>query len=124
MTKARLADEDAEYFQRRRNDPAEWTEDAEKVRARPRGSVVYSVRFSPDELSDLRRLARFRGVTLSELIRSSVVQHARETDQPSVQASAPVLKFYARMSPPRIGTRGSETQKIEARPRAKTAIAV
>jgi hypothetical protein len=64
----------AEFFERRRGDTSHWSDLPVKANIRRRGSVVFSVRFSPEELLLLRDLAREIGTTISGLIRSAALE--------------------------------------------------
>lgn len=100
----------AKYFQDHRDEDSEWEEIPEQAERRPT-SVVYSVRFSPGELTELRRVANTRGVSLSELIRSAVIEHVREADDAPVEVGAWRAKFYSRAHPANTGTRGAPVQE-------------
>ena len=104
-------DESAAYFQDRRDDEEEWEQQAERHTRRRPTSIVYSVRFSPKELVELRRVANNRRLPLSELIRTSVMQHVREADQPTLEVSALRVKIFSRTEARRVGTRGSAALK-------------
>lgn len=72
-------------------------------------SVVYSVRFDPTELEEVRREASRRGMTVSELIRTSVVTHMRESHEPNIDVAAPrapKIRFYQHAPAPRTRTVG------------------
>ena len=69
-------DELAEFFERRRGDTSLWSEKPVKANVRRGGSVVFSVRFSPEELLLLRDRAREAGITISGLIRSAALEAA------------------------------------------------
>ncbi len=66
-----LADELYEH----RNDPDEWSEEAEEIETRPSGSAVVSFRIPWDELEELDDTATERGESLSEFIRKAVRYH-------------------------------------------------
>ena len=87
----------------------QWEDVPEDVVIERPVSVVYSVRFDPAELEEIRREARRRGITLSELIRTSVMTHIRESHEPSVDVAAPRalrIQFYQHAPAPRIRTVG------------------
>ncbi len=111
----------AKYFQDHKDDEAEWEDEAETVIHKPT-SIVYSVRFSPKELVELRRAARTKGVFLSELIRTSVIQHVREADETRIDIGAPHVKFYGRAEPPTVGTKGTSTEGSPFPPRTTTLV--
>lgn len=83
MTQSRKEARRAEEFVR--GTPEE-IEGLERIRARIKenAEVVFSLRFTPSEMSLLRAAAAARGVTLSELVRSGALAQAREApDGPS-----------------------------------------
>jgi hypothetical protein len=55
-----------------RNDPDEWSEEAEEIETRPSGSAVVSFRIPWDELEELDEAATAKGESLSEFIRKAV----------------------------------------------------
>jgi uncharacterized protein (DUF1778 family) len=61
-----------------RNDPDEWSEEAEEVETRPSGSAVVSFRISWDELEELDEAASAKGESLSEFIRKAVRSRLEE----------------------------------------------
>ncbi len=90
MTEQRKGEKDlARYFQEHKDDPEEWSDQAVEAEVARPPSIVYSVRFSSDELAELRRAAKTRRVTLSELVRTSAVEHVRESRDLQVHAAAP-----------------------------------
>jgi hypothetical protein len=117
MTDARKRDSDiARYFQEHRDDEGEWSSEAEPATIKKTGSVVYSVRFKTGELSELRLVATSRGLTLSELIRSSAIRHVRETDVSPIEVAAPkadklVYQGHGQ-GPRRSGTQGQKPESL------------
>lgn len=99
----------ARYFQEHKSDEGEWADEAVEATVGRTQSIVYSVRFQKQELAELRRVAAAEGVTLSELIRASTLDHVRESRQPGVEVASPQAKilFFSGTPGPRIGTRGS-----------------
>jgi hypothetical protein len=90
-----------------RDEEDQWEDAPEDVVIERPVSVVYSVRFDPTELEEIRREARRRGITLSELIRTSVMTHIRESHEPNVDVAAPRalrIQFYQHTPAPRIRT--------------------
>jgi hypothetical protein len=87
-------DELAELFERRRGDTSHWSEKPVKAKVGRRGSVVFSVRFSPEELVLLRDRAQERGRTISDLIRSAALQAVGRTsdvDTSTIDKQFPAL---------------------------------
>lgn len=64
----------AQWFEKRRGDTSLWSDAPAKANVRRGGSVVFSVRFSPEELLLLRGRAEEWGTTISQLIRSASLQ--------------------------------------------------
>jgi hypothetical protein len=62
----------ADELWEQRNDPDEWSEEAEEVETRPSGSAVVSFRIPWDELEELDEAAATKGESLSEFIRQAV----------------------------------------------------
>lgn len=70
--------DDAEYYEKHRDDEDEWEPVDAPVRVAPRAlDHVYSVRFKPDDIHVLRAAAEAAGVSTSELIRHAALVHAR-----------------------------------------------
>jgi len=116
----------AKYFQDHRDDDAEWEETPEDAVVERSASIVYSLRIGPSELAELRRVASARGVALSELIRTSALQHIRESDAAGVEVSAPgapLLKFITPFASPSGGTKSAAvtTPTLEPVPKTVTA---
>jgi hypothetical protein len=66
------------------------------------GSIVFSLRFSPSELEDLRLQAEARGITLSEMIRKAALDWGQNhryqitvLPQPSIEISMPRTRSVA-----------------------------
>jgi len=72
-----MADEDADFYQAHKDDPDVWGQ-AEGVRGqqpeRRRLNAMVSVRLAPDEEDALRTEAERRGVSLSALIRQTMMR--------------------------------------------------
>ncbi len=96
----------AEHFQQHRDDDDEWDDKAEEAVVEQSSSIVYSLRLKPSELTQLRRAASTRGVALSELIRTSALQHVRESDVATTDVFAVKVKFFTRSKAPSAGTKG------------------
>jgi len=69
-------DQLVEFFESRRGDTSQWSELPARAKVRGGGSVVFSIRFTPQELLVLRTRARQMRRTISELIRSAALQAA------------------------------------------------
>ena len=68
------------FFEARRGDLSLWSGKPSKANIKPGGSTVFSVRFSRLELDFLRQRAEAQGVTMSELIRRSVLKTIEQPD--------------------------------------------
>jgi Ribbon-helix-helix protein, copG family len=62
----------AEELWEHRNDPDEWSDEAEEIEARPSGSAMVSFRLPWEELEELDEAAAATGESLSEFIRTSL----------------------------------------------------
>jgi hypothetical protein len=69
-------DELAQWFENRRGDTSLWSDAPVKATVRRGGTVVFSLRFSPQELELLRQRAEQAGSTISDLIRSAALRCA------------------------------------------------
>jgi hypothetical protein len=90
-------DQLAEFFERRRGDTSHWSDVPVRARVRRRGSVVFSVRFTPEELLLLRDRAQEAGTTISSLIRSAALDAAIS---PSMVCTLTVDQHLAALSVP------------------------
>jgi hypothetical protein len=61
----------------RRNDPEEWSEEAEDIEVRPRRSSVVSFRLPPEEFDALEKAMARTGESLSEFIRTALALRLR-----------------------------------------------
>jgi hypothetical protein len=66
--------ESAEFYQAHKDDPDVWEEPdpAVKRRRRTAPSATLTVRFSPDEVANMRRVAKERGMSYSDVVREAV----------------------------------------------------
>ncbi len=62
----------AEELWEHRNDPDEWSDEAEDIETRPSGSAVVSFRLPWEELEELDEAAAAKGESLSEFIRKAL----------------------------------------------------
>lgn len=70
----------ARFHESRRDDMSLWAEKPSKANVRRGGTVIFSVRFDPEELVFLRQKAEETGMTVSELVRRGAMREAnRET---------------------------------------------
>lgn len=97
----------AEYFQLHRDDDSEWEERPEPAVRKPGNTIVYSIRLRPSELAQFKRVAASRGISISELIRSSVTEHLRESDISEVRIVGHNIRYFSRSNMASAGTRGN-----------------
>jgi len=64
----------ARSYETRRDDTSSWETEPTKANVRHTGTVVFSVRFSPEELAFIRDKAEEKGITVSELIRGAAIR--------------------------------------------------
>jgi hypothetical protein len=62
-----------EKLDARREDMSLYTSKPARAKIGQTGTIVFSLRFSPSELEDLRLQAQARGITLSEMIRKAAL---------------------------------------------------
>jgi hypothetical protein len=82
--------EAAKFYEERRGDTSLWAETPSKANIRRGGSVVFSLRFSRQELELLRQRAEVEGATVSELIRRAAMREATGEVLPIVTVTRPV----------------------------------
>jgi len=75
----------ATFYEKRRDDASLWEETPTPANVRHGGTVVFSVRFDPHELTLLREKARERGTTVSELVRRAAIREVTNTYSVHVQ---------------------------------------
>lgn len=68
----------ARFYENGRDDTSLWEERPSKANVRRGGTVVFSVRFDPGELTLLREKAEERGTTVSDLVRRAAIKEATE----------------------------------------------
>jgi hypothetical protein len=71
--RSRKADSLAAQFEDARGREGVWAEQPTAAKVRKHAGVVFSIRFSPAELRELRGRAAERGITVSEFIRRAVL---------------------------------------------------
>jgi hypothetical protein len=115
--------EDAEHHDAHLDDPEEWDETtAEDVEPQPSGMVVFSLRLPAREFELLRRTARQRGITMSELARTALRLHlapramgSRSTTAAQVTSLTPIwvggtgarVEEMHEQTPPALGPHGN-----------------
>ncbi len=76
----------AEYFERRKDDPGVWSDKAIPVARDKAPTVVFSIRFTKEELRRLQERAREIGVSVSELIRRAATDEIESTTRATLVA--------------------------------------
>jgi hypothetical protein len=66
----------AKHFQEHRGDISTWSTQAVQSKVAKEPAVVFSVRFSPQEIKSLRKEADKRGVTISTYVRDAVLENS------------------------------------------------
>jgi hypothetical protein len=79
----------ARFYENRRDDASLWEERPTPANVRHGGTVVFSVRFDPRELTLLREKAQERHTTVSELVRRAAITEA--TKEPSADVLVLVM---------------------------------
>jgi hypothetical protein len=68
-------DDRAAFYEATRGDSAQWSAKAVKAKVRRPGSIVFSIRFSKDELEEVRVKAESEGLKVSEFIRRATLEY-------------------------------------------------
>lgn len=101
----------ARWFDSRRGDTSNWSATPVKATVRRGGTVVFSLRFSPEELELLRQRAEQAGTTISELIRSAAFERQGEAtriDWPTLE------KCFVPPFPPALVLQTSSQSRADA----------
>jgi hypothetical protein len=102
--------EDAEYHDAHLDDPEEWDETtAEDVEPQPSGMVVFSLRLPAREFELLRRTARQRGITMSELARTALRLHLAPRAMGSLSTTAAQVTS---LTPIWVGGTGARVEEV------------
>ena len=79
----------ARYLQEHKNDAEEWEEEGEKPSEGRPTSIVFSVRFKPDEMACIKQLADREAIRISDLLRQAVFQYVSSARRPRLAIEAP-----------------------------------
>ena len=86
-----MVDRDADYYQAHKDDPEEWGEPKPSEMPRKRRlAAMISVRFTPEEEAEIRRVAQSKGNSVSQFIREMALREVRSSSSkaPTVPISA------------------------------------
>ena len=86
-------EEAARYLQAHKEDAEEWEEEGEKPSEGRPTSIVFSVRFKPEELAWIKQVADSEAVRISDLLRQAILQYLSSSRRPRLTIEAPAGKF-------------------------------
>ncbi len=81
--------EAARYLQAHKEDAEEWEQEGEKPSEVRPTSIVFSVRFKPEEMARIKQAADSEAVRISDLLRQAVLQYISSTRRPKLSIEAP-----------------------------------
>ena len=84
----------ARQLQEHRDDESQWEDEPEEATVNRPASVVYSVRFAPNEIEEIRRSAAEMGVTPSEFVRRAAFEKIHRIAAPKNYTSAVRLMHW------------------------------
>ena len=79
----------ARYLQAHKEDAEEWEEEGEKPSEPRPTSIVFSVRFKPEEMGWIKQLAEREAIRISDLLRQAVLQYVSSARRPRITIGAP-----------------------------------
>ena len=79
----------ARYLQAHKEDAEEWEEEGEKPSEGRPTSIVFSVRFKPEEMARIKQLAEMEAIRISDLLRQAILQYVSSPRRPRVTIGAP-----------------------------------
>jgi len=86
-------EEAARYLQAHKEDAEEWEEEGEKPSEGRPTSIVFSVRFKPEEMARIKQAADSEAIRISDLLRQAVLQYVSSSRRPKLTIEAPAGKF-------------------------------
>ncbi len=89
-------EEAARYLEAHKDDAGEWEEEGEKPSGGRPSSIVFSVRFKPEEMARIKQLADTDAIRISDLLRQAVLQYISSARRPTVVIQAPGATFAMR----------------------------
>ena len=82
-------EETARYLQAHKEDAEEWEQEGEKPSEVRPTSIVFSVRFKPEEMAWIKQVADSEAVRISDLLRQAVLQYVSSSRRPRLTIGAP-----------------------------------
>jgi len=82
-------EEAARYLQAHKEDAEEWEQEGEKPSEVRPTSIVFSVRFKPEEMAWIKQVADSEAVRISDLLRQAVLQYVSSSRRPRLTIGAP-----------------------------------
>jgi len=82
-------EEAARYLQAHKEDAEEWEEEGAKPAEGKPTSIVFSVRFKPEEMARIKQLADMEAIRISDLLRQAVLQYISSARRPRITVGAP-----------------------------------
>jgi len=79
----------ARYLQAHKEDAEEWEEEGEKPSEGRPTSIVFSVRFKPAEMAQIKQLADMEAIRISDLLRQAILQYVSSPRRPRITIAAP-----------------------------------
>ena len=79
----------AAHFQAHKEDEGEWEEEPTSVRTPAKAGMVYSIRFTAEELAFLREVAEREGTRISDLVHHALADYIRRRREPIVELVTP-----------------------------------
>ena len=119
----------AKYYDERRGDLSLWSEKPAKAKVRRSGGVVFSLRFSKDELELLQARADAEGIPVSQFIRRSALEAAtRGASTATMTRMVRTPDFFAvylsdAYGPTVVVAEAKESGAIAARPPTSSSVA-
>jgi hypothetical protein len=80
----------ARYLQAHKEDAEEWEEEGEKPSEGRPTSIVFSIRFKPEEMAQIKYLADIEAIRISDLLRQAVHQYISSARRPRITVGAPI----------------------------------
>jgi hypothetical protein len=82
-------DESARYLQAHKDDAEEWEDEGEKPSEVRPASIVFSIRFKPEEMAWIKEVADSEAIRISDLLRQAVLQYVSSARWPSLAVETP-----------------------------------
>jgi hypothetical protein len=82
-------EETARYLQAHKEHAGEWEEEGEKPSEGRPTSIVFSVRFKPEEMARIKQAADTEAIRISDLLRQAVLHYISSARRPKLTIEAP-----------------------------------